>query len=165
MKTIVSNQPADRVTRKGPGFWLLQSPGWLLLLYLIAAQGIPAFDYELGIAMGTQESAEQITEVGVAFWKGFALGDVLTYIPLLAAGLIGHFLQTTWGRIILAAALGITVYWPAVILSTVIAARGAEGWNLAAETSYWIVLPPMALWAVWGLWRLTWEIGQAHLRN
>jgi hypothetical protein len=35
-----------------------------LVLYLIYAKAIPAFDYQLGVSMGTQESAEAITEVG-----------------------------------------------------------------------------------------------------
>jgi hypothetical protein len=35
-----------------------------LVLYLIYAQATPAFDYQLGVGMGTQESAEAITEVG-----------------------------------------------------------------------------------------------------
>lgn len=45
-------------------FWMLQAPGWLLLVYLVYAQGITAFGYHLGVAMGTQEPAEKITEVG-----------------------------------------------------------------------------------------------------
>ena len=77
------------MARRGTGFWLLQGPGWLLLLYLVYAQGIPALDYELGVAMGTQEPAAEITEVGAAFWWGFALGDLVIYMPLLAAGLAG----------------------------------------------------------------------------
>lgn len=135
-------------------FWLLQAPGWLLLLYLVYAQGIPAIDYELGIAMGTQESSEQITEVGVAFWKAFALGDLLIYIPLFAAGLTGHVMARAWGNIILAAALGITVYWPVVSLAAIASARQAEGWNLSGDSVYWFVLPPVAFWATWGLMQL-----------
>ena len=34
------------------GFWVLQGPGWLLLLYLIYAQAIPAINYDLGVALG-----------------------------------------------------------------------------------------------------------------
>lgn len=133
-------------------FWMIQIPGWLLLVYLILAQGVTAFDYELGVKMGTQEPSETITEVGMAFWYGFALGDLLTYIPILCAGLIGHLLSRAWGRIILAAGLGITVYWPVVCLITVVDARGAAGWNIGSETPYWVVLPLIALWGVWGLW-------------
>ncbi|OVE82378.1 hypothetical protein BVY04_01145 [bacterium M21] len=62
---------------------MLQVPGWLLLACLIIAQGIPAFGYEIGVRMGTQEPVSTITEVGAEFWYGFALGDLLTYIPIL----------------------------------------------------------------------------------
>ncbi len=137
------------------GFWVLQGCGWLFLIYLTYAQAIPAFDYEIGIAMGTQESSEMITEVGAAFWYGFAFGDLVTYIPLLMFGLIGYWLDKMWGRILLAAALGITVYWPIVCLAAVVAARDSAGWNLTDETPYWIVLPIITLWGIWGLWYIS----------
>ena len=145
-------------------YWLLQIPGWLLLLYLIYAQAIPAFSYDLGVAMGTQESADQITEVGAAFWYGFAFGDLITYIPLLAVGLIGHWVDKKWGRIFLSAALGITVYWPLVCLAAVVAARNAAGWNITNEIDYWIVLPLISLWGAWGLWFILNEAPQEHKR-
>jgi len=53
---------------RGVSHWMLLGPGWLLLAYLVYAQAIPAFDYDLGVSMGTQEPVEQITAVGVAFW-------------------------------------------------------------------------------------------------
>jgi len=140
------------VDRQGVGFWLVQAPGWLLFAYLIVAQAIPAFNYDIGVAMGTQEPASRVTEVGVAFWKGFAIGDVIVYIPLLLAGLVGHWRGAPWSRLPLAAALGITIYWPAVCLATVASAQGASGWSLANEKSYWIVLPIIALWGACGLW-------------
>jgi hypothetical protein len=136
------------------GFWVIQGPGWVLVLYLVVAQAIPAFDYQVGVRMGTQEPASMITEVGAAFWYGFAFGDLVTYLPLLVAGLLGHWAGWAWARVLLGAALGITVYWPVVCLATVVAARGAEGWKLPQETAYWIVLPLIALWGVWGLWHL-----------
>ena len=135
-------------------FWALQSSGWLLLIWLIYAQGISAFGYELGVAMGTQEPAEKITEVGAAFWYGFALGDLLIYIPLLCIGLIGNWRGENWGRIALAAALGITVYWPVVSLAALVDARNAAGWNISSETPYWIVCLLIAAWGAWGLWFL-----------
>jgi len=141
--------------KRDVGFWLLHVPGWLLLFYLIYAQAISAFDYDLGIAMGTQESADHVSEVGVAFWYGFAFADLVTYIPLLAIGLIGYWLERIWGRVFLAAALGITVYWPVVCLAALVAARDAAGWNLGDETPFWIVLPLITLWGAWGLWRIT----------
>jgi hypothetical protein len=127
--------------------WWLQIPGWLLVVYLLYAQAIPAFDYELGVRMGTQESAENISDVGAAFWYGFAFADLVIYIPLLGAGLIGHWLGRNWGKIVFSAALGITVYWPVVVLATAVDARDAEGWHLD-ETAYWTVLPVLAGWAL-----------------
>jgi hypothetical protein len=141
---------------------MLQVPGWLLLVYLVYAQGIAAFGYELGVRMGTQEPAKTITEVGVAFWYGFAVGDLLTYIPILLAGLIGHMLARTWGRVLFAAALGITFYWPIVCLVALVDARDASGWKLADETPYWIVLPLIALWGAWGLWAIMRESQQRN---
>jgi len=138
---------------RGPVFWWLQIPGWLLLAYLVYAQALPAFDYELGVRMGTQESAERITEVGTAFFYGFAFADLVIYIPLLAAGLIGHYFVRPWSRVIFGAALGITVYWPLVALAAAVDARDASGWVID-ETPYWIVLPAIAAWALWGLSRL-----------
>lgn len=140
--------------KRNAEYWAVQGPGWLLVLYLIYAQAIAAFNYELGVRMGTQESAEAITAVGTAFWYGFAFGDLLVYIPLLVAGLVGHWCGRSWARAVLGAALGITVYWPVVVLASSVAARGAPGWNVADETAYWSVLPLVALWGVFGLWRV-----------
>jgi len=143
---------------RGAGYWWLQIPGWLLLAYLFYAQAIPAFDYELGVRMGTQESAQKITEVGAAFWYGFAFSDLVVYIPLLGAGLIGHYLGRPWWRVIFGAALGITIYWPIVVLATAVEARDAPGWNID-ETAYWIILPTIAAWALWGLSRVARDEG------
>jgi hypothetical protein len=127
------------------GFWIVQGPGWVLVFYLVVAQCISAFSYSLGVRMGTQEPADRITEVGVAFFKGFAGAD-LVYAPLLAVGLAGHLRGAAWSNLILGAALGITVYWPIVCLWAVRAARGAPGWSLPKEAQYWVVLPAISIW-------------------
>ena len=138
---------------RGAEYWWLQIPGWLLLVYLVYAQAIPAFDYQLGVRMGTQESAQKITEVGAAFWYGFAFSDLVVYIPLLGAGLIGHWRGRRWWRAIFGAALGISVYWPVVVLAAAVDARDASGWDID-EAAYWIVLPIIVAWALWGLLRV-----------
>jgi hypothetical protein len=115
---------------------LVQIPGWLLLVYLVYAQVPAAFDYELGVRMGTQE-------------------PVLVYIPVLAAGLLGLWRDCRWSPAVLGAALGITIYWPVVALAAAVDARDAEGWAIDEtlcwaidETLYWIVLPIITLWAL-----------------
>jgi len=139
------------MSKRNIKIWILHVPGWLLVFYLIYAQAIPAFDYELGVSMGTQESADIISDVGVAFWYGFAFGDLIIYIPLLVFGLLGHWFKKNWGNILLSASLGITVYWPIVCLAAVVSARDATGWNLESEVAYWIVLPLITVWGLWGL--------------
>jgi len=39
-------------------------------------------NYDLGVRMGTQDSAEVVTEVGVAFWKGKLTSELLLHIYL-----------------------------------------------------------------------------------
>ena len=132
-------------------FWIIQAPGWILFLYLAVAQCVSAVSYSLGVSMGTQEPAEKITEVGVAFFKGYAGADLVFYTPLLGLGLLGHALEASWAALALSAALGVTVYWPIACLWTVRAARGAPGWDLRKEAQYWMVLPVIAGWGALGL--------------
>ncbi|WP_068110354.1 hypothetical protein [Tropicimonas marinistellae] len=132
-------------------FWSIQGPGWILFLYLAIAQCPSAFSYALGVRMGTQEPEARITRVGTAFWWGLALADLVFYTPILGLGLFGHALGLEWGTLILAAALGVTIYWPIACLATVAAARGAPGWSLPKERDYWIVLPLIAGWATLAL--------------
>ncbi len=139
------------------GRWILQITVWIFAVYLIIAQCIPALDYELGACMGTQETALRVTNVGVAYWWAFAFADLVFYAPLIVACLVGHALRRVWGRILLAAALGITIYWPLVSLAAVAAARDVSGWDLPSESQYWIILPWITLWSAWSLWNLIGE--------
>ena len=82
------------------------------------------------------------------------IGGVDADLHVVPAGLAGHGRGRRWGHLTLAAAAGITVYWPVVCLAAVVAARGAAGWQLGDETAYWIVLPLIAAWGAWVLWRL-----------
>lgn len=101
--------------------------------------------------MGTQEPEERITRVGTAFWWGLALADLVFYTPLLGFGLLGQALGWGWFPPVLAAALGVTVYWTIASLATVAAAQGAPGWSLPKERDYWIVLPIIAGWGLLAL--------------
>ena len=129
-------------------FWIIQGPGWLLLVYLVVAQCSAAISYELGVRMGTQEPADRITGIGTAFFWGYALADLVFYVPLLGVGLVAHWAGSDWAGPVLGAALGTTVYWPIACLATVWKARGEPGWNLPKEAQYWVVLPVIAGWAL-----------------
>eukprot|EP00563_Minutocellus_polymorphus_P020674 CAMPEP_0197732740 /NCGR_PEP_ID=MMETSP1434-20131217/41661_1 /TAXON_ID=265543 /ORGANISM="Minutocellus polymorphus, Strain CCMP3303" /LENGTH=90 /DNA_ID=CAMNT_0043320005 /DNA_START=66 /DNA_END=334 /DNA_ORIENTATION=+ len=90
--------------------------------------------------MGTQDSVDVVTEVGVAFWKGFALADLIFYIPLLGYALATYDERKETNKAYLAAALGITVYWPIVCLKAAISVRGAPGWFLD-DRPFLVLLP------------------------
>ena len=141
--------------------WFIQIPGWLLTAYLAIAQALPAIDYDIGVRMGTQVPATDFTDVGVAFAYGFDVADLVFYVPVLAIGLVGHWGGRAWSRIVLAAPLGISVYWPIVALVAFVNARGAPGWTFDEKPFYlfWIIWPCIALWALWALWRLARSAG------
>ncbi|KAK1737996.1 hypothetical protein QTG54_011290 [Skeletonema marinoi] len=104
----------------------LKYPGWALFVYLLIGQGLPAMNYDLGVRMG------------------FALGDLIFYIPLLGFGLL------TSNYVALSAALGITTYWPIVCLAAAINAQDVPGWSLD-DTPFLIVLPMISMWGLWCL--------------
>ena len=116
-------------------------PGWIITFFLIYSQCIPAFWYDLGVKMGTQDPEEVVTPVGTAFWYGFCLADLVCYVPLLIIGLWYHQSQ------VLAAALGITMYWPIVCGTAVLKARNVDGWKLDSS-QYWIPLLIIEAWAI-----------------
>lgn len=59
---------------RGIGFWVLQVPGWVIVALLILGQGIAAFDYELAVRMGTQDSAA----LGITvYWPVVCLATVV----------------------------------------------------------------------------------------
>lgn len=140
--------------RRSRLFWAVQISGWLLLVVLACAQITSAFNYDLGIAMGFQKPAEMITEVGRASWHGFAIADSIIYVPVMAIGLFGHARGTSWGRYGLAAAAGISLYWPAVFGATLVLSRSAADWHLDTELPVWAFGAVFFAWALVALWSL-----------
>ena len=103
--------------------------------------------------MKTQEPVEVIGPIGMAFYKAFSVADTFVYLPILISGLLLHLStgdspDNKSSLILLAAAYGITVYWPIDCLAAVIYAKGS--WNLQEETEaeYLMVLPVIALWGL-----------------
>ena len=148
-------------------FMFLQISSWIFLAYLFVAQVIPVFDYDIGIAMSTQESQEIVSPIGVAFYKGFIVSDTLAYAPLMAAGLLLHLAggYEEASRLLLAAAYGITIYWPLDCLAAVEAASGY--WNLPkeAEGEYWMALPVIAAWGCVSLFILLSSVQPTNQNN
>ena len=136
------------------GFWVLIVIAVLLGILLLVGQTFSLFAYELTVSWGLQESADEITDVGIAFAKGFAFADTVFYLPLLIAGIIGLIKRTRWGLYAMLATLGITVYWPIVHLIAIWSER--EAINLLPEkyTSFTITLSLLVIYGIWGIWYL-----------
>ena len=136
------------------GFWMLITVAVLLGILLLVGQTVSLFAYELTVSWGLQESVDEITDVGIAFAKGFAFADTVFYLPLLIAGIIGLIKRTTWGRYAMLATLGITVYWPMVNLFAIWS--GKDVMNLLPEkyVSFSIILSLFTIYGLWGIWYL-----------
>lgn len=109
------------------GFWFLISICILLAIMLILGQTLSLINYDLTVSLGLQESAEEVSDVGVAWAKGFAFGDTVFYLPLLLLGIIGLLKRRSWDFYSMFGALAITVYWPIVSLSTIFMVCGGCG--------------------------------------
>jgi len=136
------------------GFWVVMIVGILLLLMLILGQMMSFINYDFTVSIGLQESKDIIGEMGVAVNKGFGVGDTIIYIPLMLFGLMGLWFRKMWGLFAMASALAITAYWPMVSIFLLLYARGTPGFNFTDFASYTIVLIPVTLYGLWGLWYL-----------
>jgi hypothetical protein len=133
------------------GFYSLLVMAIILNILYVLGQTMAPISYDFAVSIGLQEAVEEITEVGVAMNKGFGFGDTVVYMPLFIAGIIGLFKRTTWGFYCMAAALGITLYWPVVCMSILVFALGAEGWGFTDYTSYSVLLGIIFFYGAWGM--------------
>ena len=138
-------------SRNSIGFWTLEGLGLLLCGFLLVGQTGALIDYDLTVSLGLQEPAREITEIGVVFNKAFGAADTFVYLPLLLIGLVGFWLRRKWGVIALAAALGITAYWPIVSLYALYGAIGTPGFSFSNHTLYTAILVPVFVYGLWGL--------------
>lgn len=136
------------------GFWILIGLGILLTIMLLIGQTFSLINYDLTVSIGLQESVEEVSEVGVAWAKGFAFGDTVLYLPLLLIGIIGLLKRRSWGFYSMFGALAITVYWPIVSLSAIFIGRSVLNLNPDKYVSYSIILPLIAIYGLWGMWYL-----------
>ena len=140
--------------KRGLGFWILISIGMLLILMFLLGQTLSLVDYDLTVSLGLQESEEEISNVGIAYAKGFAFGDTIFYIPLFVIGIVGLLKRKIWGLFSMIGALAVSIYWPIVHLFAIFI--GKDAMNLMPEkyVSYSIILSIIILYGLWGIWFL-----------
>ena len=137
--------------KKDLGFLILISVGLLLTVMFLLGQTLSLFNYDLTVQWGLQESATEVTNVGVAFLKGYAFGDTIFYIPLLVLGILGLLKGKKYGFFAMFGALAVSVYWPATILYTIFIERTAIVMHADKYISFSILLPLIMFYGLWGM--------------
>jgi hypothetical protein len=136
------------------GFWVLVAFGIFFFVMLLVGQTMSFIDYDFTVSIGLQESKDMVGEMGVAINKGFGVGDTIIYLPLLVIGVVGLWFRKMWGLFAMAGALGVSAYWPMVVIFFLAFAKGSTGFDFTNFTSYTILLTPVTLYGLWGLWYL-----------
>ncbi len=144
----------DINNKRGFGFWMLISVAVLLLLFLLIGQTFSLINYEAAVAYGLQESVQEVSEVGIAFAKGFAFADTLVYIPLLLLGILGMLKRKKWGVFLMFASCAISVYWPLVHLYAIYIGKNAIVLDPEKYISFPITLSLIIIYGLWGMWYL-----------
>ncbi|WP_273565689.1 hypothetical protein [Maribacter halichondriae] len=126
----------------------------VLTLFLLVGQAFSLINYDFIVSLGLQESIDEVTAVGIAWLKAFALGDTLVYIPLLIMGIIGLLRRKKWGFYAMMSSLAISTYWPVVNLSAIYFGRNDMALDADKYVSFSIILPLISLYGFWGIWYL-----------
>ena len=140
--------------KRNLGLKILIITSIVLMLFLLSGQTFSLINYEAALDLGLQESAEEITEVGIAFAKGFAFADTIAYIPLLLIGIIGLLKRTKWGVYAMFASCAISVYWPLVHLYAIYIGVDVIILHPEKYVSFPITLSFIILYGLWGMWYL-----------
>ena len=153
MFKVLISKPNYLKTRNDPGIGLtiLLGVSILLALLLLSGQTFALINYDLMVSMGLQESEEEVTKLGVAWAKAFAIGDTVFYLPLLIAGIIGLSKRTKWGFYCMFASLAVSVYWPIVNLTVIYIGRDAMILHPDKYVTFPIVLILVIIYGCWGM--------------
>ena len=139
---------------KDKSFWMLISIAAVLVVLFLAGQSLGVFNYDLAVAIGMQESEDEIGKIGIAFAKGFGFADTVLYIPLFLMGIIGLLKNKRWGKYAMFAALAISVYWPIVHLYAIFIDRISITLHPEKYIYYPIILSLIIIYGLWGMFYL-----------
>lgn len=140
--------------KRNLGLKILIITSIVLMLFLLSGQTFSLINYKAAVDLGLQESVEEVTEVGIAFAKGFAFADTIAYIPLLLIGIIGLLKRTKWGLYAMFASCAISVYWPLAHLYAIYIGIDVIILHPEKYVSFPIILSFIILYGLWGMWYL-----------
>ena len=120
-------------------------------MLLISGQTLALFNYDLTVSIGLQESVDEVTGLGVAWAKAFAIGDTIFYLPLLIAGIIGLILRKRWGFYTMFASLAVSVYWPIINLTVIYLGEDEMTLQPDKYVAFPVVLILIIIYGLWGM--------------
>ncbi len=144
-------------SKRPVAFWGLCVFLVLGMVLLLVGQTTAVFDYDFAVAMGLQESAEEVSEYGVGVNRAFGAGDTIVYIPLMLLSLIGLVRRQRWAIPMTAAVMGISMYWTVTIAAMLGFLPGVPGYSLTPGPEYWVFLGVFACVGLWGIVYLSLE--------
>ena len=132
-------------------YWVII--GFLLvsLILLLIGQTMAIVDYDLAVALGLQESVEDVGQHGVWVNRAFGASDTFVYIPLIILSIIGLAQRKRWGLYLAAAVMGISVYWVVTIAFMMLYLVGVPGYYLEPGIEYWVFMGAFIGFGVGGL--------------
>jgi len=132
-------------------FWIICAFLVLSVIVLVAGQTTSLFAYDFAVRLGLQESAEEVTALGVAMNRAFGAGDTMIYIPLMLVSLVGLLLKKRWALLTTAAVMGVSAYWALTMTAFLLFASGVPGFLLVPGPEYWVVLGTYMVFGIWGV--------------
>jgi hypothetical protein len=144
----------DMNNKRGLSFWILILVAVLLVLFLLVGQTFSLINYEVAVAYGLQESVQEVSEVGIAFAKGFAFADTVAYIPMFLLGIVGLLKGKKWGVYLMFAGCAISIYWPLVHLYAIYIGKDIIALDPEKYVSFPITLSLIIIYGIWGMWYL-----------
>jgi hypothetical protein len=123
----------------------------LSVMVLLLGQTTSLVAYDVAVRLGLQESAQEVTEFGVAMNRAFGASDTAIYIPLIVLSLAGLVLRKRWALVTTAAVMGISAYWAVTMASVLVFARGVPGYQLVPGLEYWLPLGAYIVFGAWGM--------------
>ena len=123
----------------------------LAVVVLLLGQTSALFAYDFAVALGLQESVQDVSEYGVEVNRAFGAGDTIVYIPLMLMSLIGLVRRRRWALPLTAAVMGISVYWAVTVGVMLGFLRGTPGYSLVPGMEYWVFLGIFIAVGAWGI--------------
>ncbi len=133
-------------------FWVMSAFLVFAIGFILLGQTGALLDYGFTVRLGLQESSASVGEYGVQVNRAFGLADTLVYLPVLIGALAGLVLRRPWALTALAAAAGLSLYWPVCSTGLLVFLRGVPDFHLVPNPIYWVIFALFILFGLWMLW-------------